>query len=471
MRTEKKFTGYWNFNSDTPTIAGTLFVGNDITIEIVEFNDKSYYTHLTIDGLKGVALDEKNETFFFELYDLSFLQSHISNMGVQSYTFSVSYLVFSKSISFQNRNDRILSVSEISICNPYLNGWSCSKFDIHDYESTGKRIDYHFEQPSSFVLSELDDCWVSVFISNSAKLIPEKYFYNILQPFVNIKFNEPTELKDSFPIISKIENLLSLFMDTPFVNECLYFNLGNVRCVCIQNIKIKHFNFRPIPDENARFTSVIQDVMDNNVVRHWIDLYKEEPHALSLFFNTIYNEELSDELQIICYASVLEELTKRYYSSDELIPQTRKNKLILHIIDILKNDQHLKEANDLKTGYIDKGDYFGVRLLNLLQMHQDIWEQIEIEEFAKKAALTRNFLVHRQISENQEPYLFQPNEYHKVAKTLRYIIAGTLLRELGFLWKDDIIRVLCYIWPQPFKDEQFTWLKPPQHDQMYYNNE
>ncbi len=58
MRTEKKYTGYWNFNSDTPTIAGTLTVGNDITIEIVEFNDKSYYTHLSIDGLKGGALDE-----------------------------------------------------------------------------------------------------------------------------------------------------------------------------------------------------------------------------------------------------------------------------------------------------------------------------------------------------------------------------------------------------------------------------
>ena len=50
MRTEKKYTGYWNFNSETPTIAGTLIVGNDIVIEIVEFNDKSYYTHLSIDG-------------------------------------------------------------------------------------------------------------------------------------------------------------------------------------------------------------------------------------------------------------------------------------------------------------------------------------------------------------------------------------------------------------------------------------
>ena len=136
------------------------------------------------------------------------------------------------------------------------------------------------------------------------------------------------------------------------------------------------------------------------------------------------------------------------------------------IIELLKIEHHPDEANFIKTKFLDKGDYFEVRLLNLLQMHKDIWEQIEIEEFAKKAALTRNFLVHRQIPENQEPYLFQPNEYHKVANTLRYIIAGTLLRELGFLWKDDIIRILCYIWPQPLKDEQFTWLKPPQHDQM-----
>lgn len=467
MRTEKKYTGYWNFNSETPTIAGTLIVGNNITIEIVEFNNKSYYTHLSIDGLKGVALDENNETFFFELYDLDFLQSHTSNMGVQSYTFSVSYLVFSKSISFHRRNDKTLSVSEISICNHYLNGWCCSKTDIHNYEVIGKRIDYHFEQPSSFVLYELDNSKVSVFISNSVQLRPEKYFHNILQPFVNIKLNEPTELKDSFPIISKIENLLSLFMDTPFVNECLYFNLGNVSCVCIQNIKTKHFNFRAIPDENASFTSVIQDVMDNNVVRHWIDLYKEEPHALSLFFNTIYNEELSDELQIICYASVLEEFTKRYYTSDDKIVKTKKNNTLLRIIELLKKEHHSDEANFIKTKFIDKGDYFEVRLLNLLQTHQNLWEQIEIEEFAKKVALTRNFLVHRQIPENQEPYLFQPKEYQKVAVTLRYIIAGTLLRELGFLYKDDIIRILCFIYPQAHKGEQFTWLKSPQYDQIH----
>ena len=466
MRTEKKYTGYWNFNSETPTIAGTLTVGNDITIEIVEFNDKSYYTHLSIDGLKGVALDENNETFFFELYDLNFLQSHTSNMGVQSYTFSVSYLVFSKSIFFQRRNDKTLSVSEISICNPYLNGWCCSRTDIHNYEVIGKRIDYHFEQPSSFVLSELDDCKVSVFISNSAQLRPEKYFHNILQPFVNIIFNEPTELKDSFPIIRKIENLLSLFMNSPFVNENIQFNIGKIRCVCIQNIKIQHINYSSSFDGDARALSDIHDVMDNNIVRHWFELYKEEPHALSLFFNTINNEELADELLIICYASVLEELTKRYYAKEYSTTLTRKKKLLLHIIDILKNDHHLKEANDLKTSYLDKGDYFEFRLLNLLQMHQDLWELIEIEEFAKKAALTRNFLVHRQIPENQEPYLFQPKEYQKVAVTLRYIISATLLRELGFLCKDDIIRILCYIWPQAHKDEQYTWLKPPQYNQM-----
>ena len=466
MRTEKKYTGYLNFNSDTPTIAGTLFVGNDIYLELVEFNEKSYYTDLSIDSLNGIALDDNNETYFFELLNLKFLYSHISNMGAQLYAFSVSYLVFSMNSSLLKRNDPKLSVSDLYISSPYLYSWCCSKSEIHNYELSEKGINYHYDQPSSSLLSGLDDCEVSAFISRSTQFISDKGFYNNLEPFIKITFYESRDIKDCFPIISKIENLLSLFMDYPFVNESIYFDLGKIKCSCIQNIKIKHFNFRPIPDENARFTSVIQDVMDNNVVRHWIDLYKEEQHALSLFFNTIYNEELSDELQIICYASVLEELTKRYYTSDDKIVKTKKNNTLLGIIELLKIEHHPDEANFIKTKFLDKGDYFEVRLLNLLQMHKDIWEQIEIEEFAKKAALTRNFLVHRQIPENQEPYLFQPNEYHKVANTLRYIIAGTLLRELGFLWKDDIIRILCYIWPQPLKDEQFTWLKPPQHDQM-----
>ena len=459
MRKEKRYIGYWNYNNDSTTIAGNLIVGKDITLELVEFNDQACYTYTKIDSLRGVALDDNNDTFFFVLYNLEFLCSHISNMGVQSYVFSVSYLVFSNNQSFHSRNDNIINVSEISISSPYLNAWCCSRLNIHDYESSEEEVNYHYEQPSSFLLSELVDRKVTVYISRSTMLIPNKCFYNTLEPFINITFHKEVELNDSFSFVKKIENLLSLFMNTPFVNESIQFNLGRIRCTCIQNLKTKHYNFHQIPDDDARFTSIIQDIMGNDIINRWIVLYNEEFFALSLYFNTIYNEELSHELQIICYASVLEELTRRYFSQEEL-PHTRKNNILLHIIDILRNDQHLKEANDLKTMYIDKRDYFENRLLNLLLKFQDIWKMIEIDEFAKRTAITRNFLVHRKIPDSQKQYLFAPYEYHKVACMLRFIIAGTLLKELGSFSEDDINRILCFIHVYRQKNEDYTWLKP-----------
>ena len=192
------------------------------------------------------------------------------------------------------------------------------------------------------------------------------------------------------------------------------------------------------------FTSNIQDIANNHIIEHWCDFYNEEEQALNLYFDTIYNEELTDELRIICYSSVLEELTKRYYSTTLPTPETRKRKMLQSIIDILKKDNHLKEANNLKTCYLDRDDTFEARLLSILRKHQDIWELLNIEDFAKKAVVTRNFLVHRQIPENMASFLYAPQEYEKLARTLRFIIAATLLKELTIDTK-DITRILSIL--------------------------
>ena len=163
-----------------------------------------------------------------------------------------------------------------------------------------------------------------------------------------------------------------------------------------------------------------------------------------MFFNTIYNEELSDELRIICYSSVLEELTKRFFSSNRILPLTKRRKRLEHIVSILKSDNHLNEANDLKTGYLDKDETFEVRLLNLLQKYHDVWDLINTEEFATKSVLTRNFLVHRQIQDKMANYIYQQGEYNKLARILRYIISATLLKEIGYS-TDEVKRILTLL--------------------------
>ena len=167
-----------------------------------------------------------------------------------------------------------------------------------------------------------------------------------------------------------------------------------------------HYNYRQMSDNGTMFTSNIHDIVDSNIIRHWYDFYDQEQQALNLFFDTIYNEELTDELRIICYSSVLEELTKRYYTPNYPPRETRKRKMLQSIFDILKVDGHLQEANNLKTSCLDKDDTFEMRLFALLKRYQDVWEMLDVEEFSSKAVLTRNFLVHRQIDDNLKSYLY-----------------------------------------------------------------
>lgn len=441
MRKEKAYTGYWNFHCDTPSVAGTLTMGSGITLNIADL-DKKFYDERTIDSLRGVAIDDNNDTYFFFLYNLTKIASVDSIPGLKTYSFSVSYIVLSSQSLLHELSDNILRVNRIIINNPYLNWWCRSLIKEQSYEISKDEVDYHYIHPDSILISQLDNCRIYAFISRSTGTPRHEGFHNKLESHFEIAFDDSLELKETFSVVHKIERLLSLMMCTPVVNDSVSFTIDKTRCICVQNIMVNHYNYRQMPDNEAMFTSNINDIADNNIIRHWYDFYDEEQQALNLFFDTIYNEELTDELRIICYSSVLEELTKRYYTPNHPSRETRKRKMLQNIIYKLKADGHLQEANNLKTSYLDKDDTFETRLFALLKKYQDVWEMLDVEVFSTKAVLTRNFLVHRKIDDNLKSFLYVPQEYEKLARTLRYIVSVTLLKELGICTK-DITRILC----------------------------
>ena len=441
MRKEKVYTGYWNFHCDTPSVAGTLTVGSGITLDIADL-DKRFYDERTIDCLRGVAIDDNNDTYFFFLFSLTKIASVNNCPGLKTYSFSVSYIVLSSQSLLHELSDKILRVNRIVINNPYLNWWCRSLIKEQSYDISKDEVDYHYIHPDPILISQLDNCKIYAFISSFTGTPRHEGFQNKLESHFEIAFVDLVDLNETFSVVHKIERLLSLLMCTPVVNDSLSFTIDTIRCVCVQNITVNHYNYRQMTDNEAMFTSNIHDIVGSNIVRHWYDFYDEEREALNLLFDTIYNEELTDELRIICYSSVLEELTKRYYTPNHYPRETRKRKMLQNIIDILKVDGHLQEANDLKTSYLDKDDTFETRLFALLKKYQDAWEMLDVEDFSKKAVLTRNFLVHRQIDDNLKSYLYVPQEYEKLARTLRFVISVTLLKELGICTK-DITRILC----------------------------
>ena len=458
MRKEKVYTGYWNFHCDTPSVAGTLTVGSGINLNIADL-DNRFYDERTIDCLRGIAIDDNNDTYYFFLYNLNKIASVNSCPGLKTYIFSVSYIVLSSQSHLHELSDNNLRVNSIIINNPYLNWWCRSLIKGQSYDISGDEVDYHYIHPDPILISQLDNCKIFAFISRSTGTPRHEGFHNKLESHFEIEFVDSLELNETFSVIHKIERLLSLLMCTPVVNDSVSFTIDEIGCICVQNITVNHYNYRQMSDNEVMFTSNIHDIEDNNVIRHWYDFYDEERQALNLFFDTIYNEELTDELKIICYSSVLEDLTKRYYTPNHPPRETRKRKMLQSIFDILKADGHLQEANNLKTSYLDKDDTFETRLFALLKKYQDAWEMLDVEEFSSKAVLTRNFLVHRQIDDNLKSYLYVPQEYEKLARTLRYIVSVTLLKELG-VCTEDITRILCIMIGGIWTYEDYVRLHP-----------
>jgi hypothetical protein len=441
MRLYKTYIGYWNFHSETNSVAGSIIVGNDLVLKLIDYN-KTFHEQLHIDYVTGIAQDESNNVYHFILWDLRRQSYTMNTQGMQVYEYQVSYLAFSDHSDILNATGNNAQIScDISLKYTYLNWWCRSLLEEHNYKITSGDIDYHYTQPKPVLLSELESCNILAAIYSSTQTPQSNGFSNKLVFHIIIKQRQPTELNNCFQLIRQLEHLICLLVTIPVTNESINFKIGRANCICVQNIKLRHYNYVQVPDDYMT-TSTIKDLLNGSKVRLWFDFYNKESYALGLFFDTIYNEELSDELRIICYSSVLEELTKRYYTRQQQPINTRKKRNLAEIIDVLKAGGHKDKANYLKTQYLDKDDNFETRLLCLLHKYKDVWEMINIDEFANKVVLTRNFLVHRQIDNKLEPYLYTKNEYSKIARTLRYVISATLLKELEFSNK-DIERLLC----------------------------
>lgn len=456
MRTEKRYTGYWYLQNDSMSMAGNLIVGKGITLTLVD-HSKKQYSNPAIEIIKGIAQDEKRETFHFILYKLELLNSWESSQNLQTYEFSASYLILSTQSQLLTIAQTDLETEDICINSNYLNSWCRWPNKEHNYRINENKVDYYYFHPSPTLLSEMDNCNIYASVSGSIHLDQHRGFFNKLESHIDIKFFETIKLCDSFYTISKIEYLLSLFMDIPVVNDSLSFKSKDINCICIQNIQQKHYNFRQLTDSEASFTSTSLDIMKNGLLNHWFEFYDLESDALNLFFNTIYNKELTDEIRIICFSAVLEDLSKRYFVSGQFKQETKRTRMLQTIINILKKDSHPQEANYLKTTYLDRDESFKNRLLSLLNRYQDVWEPLEIEPFANKVVNTRNFLVHRQCADNQKQKICPIEDYKKLADTLRYIISGILLKELG-ISSEDIIRILVFI--QVWTTDDFIRIHP-----------
>ena len=122
MRIKKKYIGYWYFHNDKDPVAGSLIVGNDITLLLVDLN-KKYYIQPDVPFLTGIVQDNNNDVYFFILNNLIYTGSTINSQGLQTYKFQVDYIIYSTNRLLLEVPNHSLFTSEISIQSQFLNSW------------------------------------------------------------------------------------------------------------------------------------------------------------------------------------------------------------------------------------------------------------------------------------------------------------------------------------------------------------
>ena len=209
MKVERAYKGYWAFQSETFSVAGTLTVGNEITLCLMDANKKYYRELNNIDLLCGIAQD-----------DLRQLTSTFNTQGIQTYVYSASYVVFCQHSSSLEIDGQHLKTKGISINSPYLSFWCRRLITDNKYDFDEKVLNYHYVHPDPMLIARLDNCDVYYVLSYKTRSPQHDGFYNKLESHLKIEFAEAMEFADTFETLKRGDKL---YMHSEYTEPALSF--------------------------------------------------------------------------------------------------------------------------------------------------------------------------------------------------------------------------------------------------------
>ena len=276
-----------------------------------------------------------------------------------------------------------------------------SGFDFKsDIANKSYEVNQYYKQPEIIELFNNKDYEIYLFFRAKSGYKNRRESYINESIFINIEASKHFEIKELPKIKSKIEGLFNILLFKPFNFE---------------NIEIRSTNkkdYKVIKKQNELNSSLNNKIefeifrnQSQNIFSKWFEKQDKLELAILNFFSVFGQKGVLIENKFLTYISILENYHKNNVRKKGVLKWRLKN---------------LLESSSIKN------------LLN------------DIEKFAEKLKITRNYHAH--LEEEHKEKSFKTNEIYKVNELLEFVIREILLREIGIIENSEI----------PSKIKEFT---------------
>lgn len=377
---------FWLPKNDKHKIIGTLFIDNEGSAIISSLQKLENHTNInewkSIDLVLGHLNSQKDaKTFSVKLYDAyKIFESH-SSLNKLKYKSDNTLIttVFDRNIDNHSFNILMLNSKLIERWVP-INGFSFKSEVNNKYE-----ISHLYNQPNVISLYKNNDFDIYLFFRATSNLqfrrkstITENVFVNV-KTSKKIGFHEVPEIKKS------IERLFNLILSRPFL------------FTAVELQSTENINYKFIKKTNELFSYIGKPIdfemflkNSSQIFQNWFKKQNKLELAITNFFSVYGQKGVLAENMFVTYISILENYHKNYIKSREIL----KSRLTSLIKKSCLNDK----IND-------------------------------INDFAEKLKITRNYHAH--LEEKHKQKSFKNYQIIKANDLLEFMILEILHFEIG----------------------------------------
>lgn len=388
----KYFEGvFWLPDREDRKIISTLFIDKNgiatiTSLESLEINEDLFnrvWNNFNL-VLGYINCNEKSKTYSIKLYDV--YKSHQSRGKLTKFKYTCNDPLIS-----QSYDDQINSIfyNSIMLNSVIINNWiPISGFENKsNIENKSFEVNQSYKQPKIIELFNNKDCTIYLFFRASAGFKDRRQSFINENVFINIETFEHFEIKELPKIKSTIERLFNLLLFKPF-----YFENTEIRTTNKKDYKVVKKQNKLNSSLNNEIKFEIFKNQSQNILSKWFEKQDKLGLAILNFFSVFGQKGVLIENKFLTYISILENYHKNNVTKKGVLKWRLKNLLENSSINIILDD---------------------------------------IEKFAEKLKITRNYHAH--LEEEHKEKSLKTDGIHKANNLLEFIIRKILLREIGII--------------------------------------
>tara|TARA_R110002072_G_scaffold280482_1_gene442852 strand:- start:893 stop:2125 length:1233 start_codon:yes stop_codon:yes gene_type:complete len=392
----KYFEGvFWIPGKEERKTISTLFIDENgiatiTSLESLDINENVNNKWNNLDLVLGyINCNEKSKTYSIKLHNI--YKTHQSLGALTKFKYKSNNTIITP---FYDREIESINYSIVMLNADILDNWiPISGFDFKsDIENKSYEVSQYYKQPKIIELFNSKDYEIYLFFRAKSGFKKRRESFINESVFINIKASKHFEIKELPKIKSTIERLFNLLLFEPF-----YFENTEIRSTNKKDYKVIKKQNKLNSSLNKKIEFEIFRNQSQNIFSKWFEKQDKLELAILNFFSVFGQKGVLIENKFLTYISILENYHKN----------------------------NVRKKGVLKW-----------RLKNLLEKSSinNIFD--DVEKFAEKLKITRNYHAH--LEEEHKEKSLKTDEIYKANNLLEFVIREILLREIGIIENSEI---------------------------------